>query len=249
MSREDDLNDFAVGTEATEVTTTFDGATADGRRCVTSNARVVETTCRRRERPAQPSFAGQANPAQATAKHKADQDSSDWDNSQRGQGHDRRAKYVPEATLRAELAQLEALSNSALAGDLTAIDKIRIALDRSPHVWRHIADLQVAVEIKMIRLFAGDSPLKQEAFRKRCSELRRQLVDDGDSLLIKMAISRVVCCWIFAQYLELRLLSSADQHDAAKQLLHAERRLATAIRTLALARQSERQRQQFAEQN
>ena len=245
---------LGVDNEAAEATAPFDGSSVSGLRREASAAAAVESSIKdsRPDPSARPRQADKENPAQrasttsqqSTTKTRPAKTTSRTDKATTGS-----ARYVPEAALRAELAKLEKLSNAALAGDLTAIDKLRTELDRSPHVWRYIADLQVAVEIKMIGLIAGGSPLKQEAFRKRCSEFRNLLADEGDSLLVKMALSRVVSCWMFAQYLELRLLSSADQHDAAKQLLHAERRLQSAMRTLVLARQAERQRQQFAEQN
>ena len=172
---------LGVDNEAAEATAPFDGSSVSGLRCEASAAAAVESSIKdsRPDPSARPGQADKVNPAQrtpttsqrSTTKTRPAGTTSRTDKATTGS-----ARYVPEAALRAELAQLEALSNAALAGDLTAIDKLRIELDRSPHVWRYVADLQVAVEIKMIRLVAGDSPLRQEAFRKRCSEFRRQLV-------------------------------------------------------------------------
>ncbi len=116
-------------------------------------------------------------------------------------------KYVRQGQLDAELAKLEELSQAALAGDTAALDQLRAELDNCPHVWRRLTDLQQLVEHKLIELIAGIDPLRVEAFRKRCSALRHELLEgEGSSLLVKMAASRVVMCWMFCQFLELRAL-------------------------------------------
>jgi hypothetical protein len=150
---------------------------------------------------------------------------------------------LPEATIRATFAKLRVLSQAAIAGDTTAIDKIRIVLDSTPWVWQYAADLQIAVEERLVQLVAGDDVLKREAFRRRASELRSQLAEAGDSLLVRMAISRVVASWLFAQFLELRALSSADYRGAANAVLQAERRWQAAVRTLTMVRRAEWERQ------
>lgn len=161
-----------------------------------------------------------------------------------------RVEYVPQWALDADLAKLETLSSAALAGDTTALDKLRAALDRCPHIWRRLADLEHLVELKMIALVAGDDPLRSEAFRKRCSELRHTLLDgEPKSLATKMAVSRVVMCWLFAQFLELRALDSPNELRSIKQLEQAERRYQVAMRTYGMARQLDVRLQQLAQQS
>jgi hypothetical protein len=162
---------------------------------------------------------------------------------------DPRTRYVPQAALDAEQAKLETLSRAALAGDKSAVDELRIALDDCPHIWRRIADLQLQVELKLIGLVVGKDPLRAEAFRKRAAELRHHLLDgEPASLAVKMCASRVVACWLFAQYLELRALESPGDLRCIKQLEQAERRFGVAMRTFALTRQMDAQLQRLAEQ-
>lgn len=157
--------------------------------------------------------------------------------------------YMPQAKLDAELANLESLSKAALAGDTSALDRLRTALDHCPHVWRRLADLQLAIEQKLIELVTDNEPLRAEAFRKRCSELRHELLEDRSaSLLVKMAASRVVMCWLFCQFLELRSLADPEDLRCIKQLEQAERRYQVAMRTFQMARHADVQLQRLTQQ-
>lgn len=167
----------------------------------------------------------------------------------RAESTDSKIKYVPQAQLDAELAHLEALSQAALAGDTAALDQLRTALDNCPYVWRRLADLEQLVEHKLIELVAGSDPLRVEACRKRCSELRHELLEgDAGSLLVKMAASRVVMCWMFCQFLELRALEDPQDLRCIKQLEQAERRYQVAMRTFQMARHADLQLQRLAQQ-
>ena len=151
--------------------------------------------------------------------------------------------YVPQAELDAELAKLQKLSHAAMTGDTTALDKLRAALDSCPHIWRRLADLQQLFEHKLIGLIGSGDPLRCEAFRKRCSDLRYHLSDADSSLATKMAASRVVSCWLFTQFLELRFLKSPLEGNGVKPLEQAERRYQSAMRTYAMARRLDLQLQ------
>jgi hypothetical protein len=151
-------------------------------------------------------------------------------------------KYVAQAELDREQAQLEKLSQAAMTGDTTALDALRAALDHCPHIWRRLADLELLVETKLIGFVAGSDPLRAEAFRKRCSELRQHLVSGKQgSLAVKLAASRVVSTWLFGQLLELRALESPQELRNIKQLEQAERRFQVAMRTFGMALQLELQ--------
>ena len=158
-------------------------------------------------------------------------------------------KYVPQDELDAELAKLEDLSRAAQGGDTAALDKLRIALDNCPHLWRRLADLQQLVELKLIALIADEDPLRSESYRKRISELRHDLSDENSSLATKMAASRLVATWTFGQFLELRSLDSLEERHVVKQLEQAERRIQIAMRTYAMAKRLDSQLQQAAQQN
>ncbi len=147
-------------------------------------------------------------------------------------------KYVPQSGLDRDLARLEQLSRAALAGDTTALDALRAALDCCPHIWRRLADLEHLVELKLMVLVAGNDPLRSEAFRKRCSELRHHLLDgQPSSLATKMAASRLTITWLFVQFLELRALESPEALHSIRQLEQAERRYQVAMRTFGMAKQ------------
>ena len=147
-------------------------------------------------------------------------------------------KYLSQAVLNRELAYLESLSAAALAGDTTALDQLRSQLDHSAHIWRRLVDLEDLVERKMVELFAGVDPLRCEAFRKRAAEIRVALLEgESGSFATKMAASRVVICWLFAQLLDLRALQAPQATTSLKMQEQAERRLQVAFKTYALVRQ------------
>ena len=163
--------------------------------------------------------------------------------AERAQTDGPRVKYVSEAALRAEQKKLEKLSTAALAGDTTALDKLRAELDHCPHIWQRLGDLQIIIERKLVGLVAGTDPLKAEAFRKRSSQLRHDLLDgEPCSLATEMAASRLVATFMFVQMLELRALESPAELRCIKQLVQAERRCQVAMRTFLMARHWEHQR-------
>lgn len=153
-----------------------------------------------------------------------------------------RLKYCPQAAIDAALARLANLANAASSGDRKALDLLRETLATS-HAWRLIADLQRAIEAEMAEKLAPQDILHRELFFKRSSELRAHLAGDKSSLMVKLAASRVVACWIFAQFLELRLHESGEVLTTAnvKLMEQAERRIETAMRTLSHAKKLELQ--------
>jgi hypothetical protein len=109
--------------------------------------------------------------------------------------------------------------------------------------------MQREIELQMVDLVAGNDPLRAEAFRKRCSELRHELLDGKPaSLLLKMCASRVVACWMFCQLLELRSLEDPQDLRCIKQLEQAERRYQVAMRSFQMARHAELQLQRLAQE-
>ena len=156
-------------------------------------------------------------------------------------------KYLPQGQLDEEFSLLRQLSQQVLHGDTQALDEIRVELDRRPHVWQMLGDLQREVEARLIEQIAGKNPLLLECHRKRCSVLRASLSTDRDSPAVSMAISRLVSCWVYCQLVELMAAKHPHDPGVTKRLLQAERRYAAAMRTFALAKQLEMQLTQHAE--
>jgi hypothetical protein len=183
-----------------------------------------------------------ANPSRSASdsSHRATATKSTTHTSRRSKVRTADIKYLPQAELDAEEERLRTLSQAAISGDKAALDHLRVALDQCPHIWRRLADLQYVIESKMIDLLAKRDPLLLEAFRKRCSELRQQVVCDSEMMVVKLAASRVIACWTFAQFLELSLLDGFDL-TMTRQLQHAERRLEAAMRSFALVKRLEQQ--------
>jgi hypothetical protein len=150
-------------------------------------------------------------------------------------------QYMPQAELDAEQAKLEALSQAAIAGDTAALDQLRAALDNCPHIWRRLADLQILIETRLVELIAGKDRLRLEGFRRRSSELRRELCEDNSAMFVKLAASRVVSCWLFCQFIELQAIIMIDPLQNYKQREYAERRFGIAMRAYATAKRLELQ--------
>jgi hypothetical protein len=187
--------------------------------------------------PAEPIAAAASNEVRGSTAVPGDTDSKPRRQS--------RTRYVEQTKLDAEVARLQQLSAAAIGGDTVALDQLRVELDRCPHIWRRLADLQHSIECKMADRVAEKDLLKLEAIRKRSSELRHELTKGTDSLIVKMAASRFVACWIFAQFVELRVLSFEPLPTCIKTLLQAERRVATAMRSLVLAKTAEIQQRRL----
>ena len=153
--------------------------------------------------------------------------------------------YLKQSSIDAQVKRLRKLSQVAASGDTVALDQLRDELDRCPHIWRRIADLQYMIECKMADQIAEKDLLKLESLRKRISELRYELTKESDSLLVKLAVSRYLACWIFSQFAELKLLSSDVPDQWAKLLVQAEQRTATAMRALLLAKKADAVDRQF----
>ena len=114
------------------------------------------------------------------------------------------------------------MSRAAPAGDSSA-RPTPYGADDCPHVWRRLADLQILVEQQLIALVAGKDRLRTEAFRKRCSELRCDLLErEPCSLATQMSASRVVATFMFVQFLELCALQSPADLRCIKQLESAD---------------------------
>jgi len=127
-----------------------------------------------------------------------------------------------------------------MAGDTEALDTLRLELDKCPHLWRRLADLQLLIEQKLIELVASTDPLQLECFRKRVSELRYELLERKPcSLATEMAASRAVFTFMFVQLLELRALESPEGLRNLKQLEQAERRFQVAMRTFLMAKRAD----------
>lgn len=155
--------------------------------------------------------------------------------------------YLPQSELEAEQAELERLSKAALAGDREALDQLRTAMDRCPHVWQRLIDLQRLVELRMADEVAGKDPLRREAFLRRASDIRVALAGPHDTIATQMAISRLVACWLFAQLLEVQAMKMPAEarigRNVTKQLHQAELKFVAAMRTYLMASASDPQAQ------
>jgi hypothetical protein len=158
-----------------------------------------------------------------------------------------KTKYLSQDEFDAELAQLENLSRLALAGNSSALDSLRSELDERPHLWRYLADLQHLIEQRMAELVAGKSPLLVEAFRKRASTFRHEILSGQPaSFATKLAASRAVSCWLFCEFADLRAVKAPDDCRRGKERQRAQQSFECAMRTFMLARKADLELQRTA---
>lgn len=141
--------------------------------------------------------------------------------------------YVPQSQIDAEITGLEQLA-ATIPQDPTALDRLRKELTERPHLVQQLADLQHVVELRIIDRLAPNDPVRQEAFRMRCSKVRAALLKNYNSPLVNLAVSRIVTCWMLCQLLDATF-GANPQPAHQKMLSQAEKRLETAHRTYEIA--------------
>ena len=165
---------------------------------------------------------------------------------QNAQGADDRAapiskKKPPESAssqLPPEVAELTARANQ---GDSEALKKLRSLLDNNPQKWQQLGDLARAAEKLLFERVAGNDQLAVEALRRKADSLRQELSSHDNTPLEKLAIQRVIACWLQLQYLDATAASSPQWSASqatqwARRQESAERRYQVAMKSLGLAR-------------
>jgi hypothetical protein len=136
--------------------------------------------------------------------------------------------------------QATAARFTALAGDNSALDSLRSELDEHPHLWRYLADLQHLIEQRVAELVAGKNPMLVEAFRKRASTFRHEILGGQlASFATKLAASRAVTCWLFCEFTDLRAVKAPDDCRSGKERQRAQQSFESAMRTFILARKAD----------
>lgn len=143
------------------------------------------------------------------------------------------------AQLRLHLSNLQRLSKRAAFGDETAVAEIQSILNDNQELWRHLGDVEHSTEAMLIEYLSGPAATK-ESVRRSVAELKHSLAGDNPSQLERLAVGRVVACWLFTQFIERwcgHAVKEIGRTAGLGTLLEAsEKRLQTAIQSLKLAR-------------
>ena len=146
-----------------------------------------------------------------------------------------------EATSLPSHAEFKLLVDQANGGDRNALEALRRLLDDNPQIWQRVGDLAVHAELALISLVAGADNLMAESLKRSLEDLRAQLGADSASPLERMAIGRVVACWLQLQHVDVLTDKATPGSHAAKFLLQrqaqADRAYHAAIKSLTSIRQ------------
>jgi hypothetical protein len=129
----------------------------------------------------------------------------------------------------------------ANTGDDAAIKRLRTVLDSNPDIWRAAGDLAGKAEQLMINLLAGNSELARESIRRKLNDMRTELAGTAPGPLERLAVERVVMCWLQLQHLDIVMAVPALELKAGSHYGRlqdqASRRLNAAIKALTTLRQ------------
>jgi hypothetical protein len=135
----------------------------------------------------------------------------------------------------AEFSRLVAHAN---AGDSGAMVKLRELLDNRPEIWQRVGDLAAHAELLMVNLIAAGNKLMAESLQRKLREMRAELIEPATSMLERMAIDRVLACWLQLQYTDnvVNKASGGTLPNANFQLKRqdaAHKRYGAAVKSLA----------------
>jgi len=141
----------------------------------------------------------------------------------------------PGLPTEAEFSRLVAQANN---GDADALKTLRELLDNRPEIWQRVGDLAAHAERLLIDLIAAGNALMAEALRRKLREMRVELLSPTTSLLEKMAVDRVLACWLHVQFVDSIVAKAQGgtithaRYQLQRQIA-ADRRYTAAIKALA----------------
>jgi hypothetical protein len=133
--------------------------------------------------------------------------------------------------------RLQELSQWVKAGDDSAMAEIRGILDGNDALWRQLGDVETTTEAMLIE-FAEGTAASKESVRRNVAAMKQSLLGEQPTPLERMAVGRVVACWLFAHFVDRwagwSLKAGGRAGDLAKILEAAEKRYGTALKSLKL---------------
>jgi hypothetical protein len=151
------------------------------------------------------------------------------------------------------LARLQSLVSRATRGDREAVEAIRLELETKPAIWQAVGDLAAHSESLLINVIAAGNPLVSQSLEREIERLKTDLLEGNTpSPLERLAIQRIVACWLHAQYVDrATLIADASlgvkTGDWARRQEVAEKRFLLAIKSLDLARRLKPRRTRLEE--
>jgi len=136
--------------------------------------------------------------------------------------------------------QFDTLVERVDEGDTEARKELRRFLRTCPSLLQAVADLPRFAEDQLVELITGKSAPFAEGVRRKLEVMRDELGLPWSTPLERLAIERVVICWLDAQFTHLASLQTRSRKSDTKSWCQrhdrADRRYARALETLARVR-------------
>jgi hypothetical protein len=150
------------------------------------------------------------------------------------------AEPFPAAAEPCPFEQLHALSNRVKGGDDSALAEIQQILDGNDALWRQLGDVEKTTEAMLIEFAEGTTACK-ESVRRSVAAMKQSLHGAQPTPLERMAVGRVVSCWLFAHFVDRwcgwSIKQNSRANDMARLLEAAEKRYQTSLKSLKLVQE------------
>ena len=147
------------------------------------------------------------------------------------------AEPLPATAEPSPFERLQDLSKRVKLGDESAIAEIQRILNSDDALWRHLGDVEKTTEAMLIEFLEGTAASK-ESVRRTVAAMKQSLLGEQPTPLERMAVGRVVSCWLFAHLVDRWCGWSVKQggraSDLAKLLEASEKRYQISLRSLKL---------------
>ena len=99
-----------------------------------------------------------------------------------------------------------ATRTSTLTGafDQAALARLRKTLDENPLIWRSVGNLALHARMVLVKAIAGGDQLATESLLRHAFELESSLVGPSSTPLERLAVQRIVACWLETHYAALQ---------------------------------------------
>ncbi len=147
------------------------------------------------------------------------------------------AEPSPATSGQCPFQQLQDLSNKVKAGNDSAIAEIQKLLNSNDALWHQLGDVENTTEAMLIEA-CGGSAASRESVRRSVAAMRQSLLGEQPTPLQRMAVGRVVACWLFVNFVDRWSAWSIKQggrgSSLAKLLEASEKRYQISLRSLKL---------------
>ncbi|MCH7686755.1 MAG: hypothetical protein IH899_08755, partial [Planctomycetes bacterium] len=137
--------------------------------------------------------------------------------------------------------QFRELVDKANEGDDEALTQMRKVLDGHPMIWEQVGDLAAHARLTLIRMISGSDKLLFESLTRKALEMEAELLGQSPSLMERLAVERVVSCWMQMQHADTKSVAAAENLAQARYWSQrqdqAHRRYTAALKQLTTIRQ------------